>query len=96
MTIKIIGSGFYYPKPTAYMHSRWNNLDLFIVSTGWMNKLHLYKGSLNLDSLRALRILKPLETISKTPKLKIIMFAMINAIPHLIDIFLIIIFGLII
>ena len=81
MFIKILGKGVIMNKK-AYLRDKWNILDFFVVSTGWMNRLKIYtSGAVNLESLRALRILKPLKTISKTKKLKVIMFAMINAAP---------------
>ena len=80
MTIKILGKGFIL-NDGAYLRDKWNILDFFVVTTGWINKLNLIGGFVNLNSLRALRILKPLKTISKTQKLKVIMFAMINAAP---------------
>ena len=63
-----------------------------MVSTGWMTKYKMTSGSVNFEGLRALRILKPLKTISKTKKLKVIMFAMINAAPQLYNTIFVIIF----
>ena len=91
MTMKILGKGFIFGKD-AYLRDKWNILDFFVVTTGWINKLKLYTGLVDMTSLRSLRIMKPLKTIAKTKKLKVIMFAMINAAPQLYNTIFVILF----
>ena len=70
--------GFIFGEKT-YVKDKWNCLDFFVVSTGWLTTYNFTE--IKFDALRTLRILKPLKTITKTKKLKIIMFALINAMP---------------
>jgi hypothetical protein len=92
MFMKILGKGFIFSK-NAYLRDKWNILDFFVVTTAWMNRLELaLEGVVDLTSLRSLRIMKPLKTIAKTKKLKVIMFAMINAAPQLYNTIIVIIF----
>jgi len=63
MAMKILAKGLVLNEG-AYLQDQWNILDFFVVTTGWLFKLNL--STSNMDGLRALKILKPLKTISKT------------------------------
>ncbi len=76
----MIGKGLVIEKD-AYFRDNWNCLDFFVVASGWWSKVNSKMQIKGFEALRNLRILKPLKTITKTKKLKIMMFAMINAAP---------------
>ena len=73
MILKIIGFGFMFGKD-AYLKSSWNILDFIIVITSW---LPTGEGSNEtLQSMRSLRVLRPLKTVSKSRKLKVILVSL--------------------
>ena len=62
MFIKIFALGFIFNEG-AYLRDYWNILDFTIIVTGYLPYLFGNSG-VNLSSLRSLRILRPLRTIS--------------------------------
>ena len=69
MFIKIIALGFIF-SPKAYLRDPWNILDFTIVSTSLLPVVVTINFSVN--SLRAIRVLRPLKTITKVKSLKMI------------------------
>lgn len=69
MTTKIIAYGFFFA-PHAYLKDVWNVLDFIIVSTSLLPLVITLGFSIN--SLRAIRVLRPLKTITKVKSLKMI------------------------
>ncbi len=69
MTIKIIAFGFVLSSK-AYLRDPWNVLDFVIVSTSLLPLVININFSVN--SLRAIRVLRPLKTITKVKSLKMI------------------------
>ena len=69
MTTKIIAYGFFFG-PRAYLKDVWNVLDFIIVSTSLLPLVITLGFSIN--SLRAIRVLRPLKTITKVKSLKMI------------------------
>merc|ERR1711981_589824 len=97
MILKIIGLGFLMGK-NAYLKNPWNVMD-FIIVTSAMSKYPIMwytgnsdtKGS-SIDSLRSLRVLRPLKTIAKSKDLRVILNAIFSSIPMLINIVLVLVF----
>jgi hypothetical protein len=69
MTIKIFAFGFVL-SPGSYLRDAWNIMDFVIVSTSLMPLVININFSVN--SLRAIRVLRPLKTITKVKSLKMI------------------------
>ena len=75
------------------MRDAWNVLDFFIVGTGLLSNFNtVSSGGLNLSGLRALRVLRPLRTINKIEGLKLIVTALLSALPLLRDTIIILMF----
>ena len=62
MGLKILALGIYF-SPNAYLRDYWNILDFVIIISGYIT-LIFSNSSINLSVLRALRVLRPLRTIS--------------------------------
>lgn len=81
MILKICGLGFIYPKG-SYLRDSWNILDFIIVISGYI-PLIIAGGSVNLNVLRSFRVLRPLRTISRFEGLRILVSALLSAVPLL-------------
>ena len=87
--MKILGLGFFFGKGT-YIRDPWNILDFFIVitsllSVGADDSASEEEGGFNVSGFRAFRVMRPLRTISSIKGLKVLMSALISAIPLLGD-----------
>lgn len=69
MAVKIIAFGFIFGK-NSYLRDSWNVLDFIIVSTSLMPLV--ISINFSVKSLRAIRVLRPLKTITKVRSLKMI------------------------
>lgn len=69
MSLKIIAYGFVFNKG-SYLRSGWNIMDFVIVCTSLMPLF--FTMNFNVSSLRAIRVLRPLKTITKIKALKMI------------------------
>lgn len=69
MAVKIIAFGFIFGK-NSYLRDPWNVLDFIIVSTSLMPLV--ISINFSVKSLRAIRVLRPLKTITKVRSLKMI------------------------
>lgn len=69
MSIKILALGFLFNKG-SYLRDPWNILDFFIVVTSLLP--YVMTMSFNVSALRAIRVLRPLKTITKVKALKMI------------------------
>lgn len=69
MVIKICALGFIIPSK-SYLRDIWNILDFVIVVTSLLPMLITINFSVN--ALRAIRVLRPLKTITKVKALKMI------------------------
>jgi hypothetical protein len=74
------------------MRDAWNILDFVIVVTGFLTLFSNSSSGLNLSGLRALRVLRPLRTINKIEGLKLLVTALLSALPLLRDTIIILIF----
>lgn len=82
MALKIITLGFAFT-PSAYLRNSWNILDFLIVIISVLSlSLSDVASQLKaLRSLRALRALRPLRVVSRYPGLKLVVNAVLGAIP---------------
>ncbi len=69
MVIKIVAFGFVFA-PNAYLKDAWNVMDFIIVLTSLLPLVITINFSVN--SLRAIRVLRPLKTITKVKSLRMI------------------------
>jgi len=90
MGIKILSMGFLF-NYGAYLRDPWNILDFVIIASGYMS-MFLSGSGVNLSALRSFRVIRPLRTISSVAGLRIIVSALINAIPLLRDSLLVLLF----
>ena len=81
MVIKIIPQGFLISRK-AYIRDNWNKMDCLVVTTGWL-ELYNGSGSVNMSALRALRILRPLRSITRIQGMKIIFLSLIRSVKAL-------------
>ena len=101
MFLKIFGYGFVMNEG-AYLRDTWNLLDFVIVISGYLTLLTEGDGgsseekSLDLTGLRVFRVMRPLKTISSIKGLKVLMQALLSAIPLLRDTIIILCFFFII
>jgi len=95
--MKIIAYGF-VAHQNAYLKNTWNILDFTIVMIGLFSSLLavLQIQGLNVKSLRAFRVLRPLRLLSSIPSLQIVINAIIMAMIPLFNIMLLVMFLIII
>jgi hypothetical protein len=111
MVIKILGLGFIFGKD-SYMKDEWNILDFFIVMMGYVSMIlesgnseenqedkpgeTTEGGGFDVAGLRVFRVARPLKSISSVKGLKILIVAVLSALPMLKDTILILMFFFII
>ncbi len=93
MTIKIIALGFVLA-PKSYLRDPWNILDFIIVSTSLLPLV--IKINFSVNSLRAIRVLRPLKTITKVKSLKMIVRTLFYSFSLVMDSLYILIFVMIV
>ena len=93
MVIKILGMGFIFNKG-AYLRDSFNILDFCIVMSAYFSMLDSEDSSegISFKSLRAFRVLKPLRAVNNIPGLKLIMSAILSALPLLKDTIIVLLF----
>ena len=79
-SLKIFALGFVIGKGT-YLRSGWNMLDFVIVVSAWLP--YLVDGAESTTALRTLRIMRPLRTINRFPKLKQLVITIFMSAPQL-------------
>lgn len=90
MVLKIVGLGLILNQG-SYLREAWNILDFVIVIEGYVS--FFTQGSqINLQALRSFRVLRPLRTISNIEGLKMIVSALLSALPLLRDTLIVLIF----
>eukprot|EP00759_Apiculatamorpha_spiralis_P012949 PhF_6_TR1978/c0_g1_i2/m.3291 len=89
MVIKMIALGLVSHRG-AYLRSAWNLLDLTVVVTGIVTLAGTGNSSLNV--LRFFRVMRPLRTISRVKSLKVIVCTLVNSVQMLVDVFLLLLF----
>ena len=90
MVLKIAAMGFIWNKG-SYLRDSWNILDFVIVGSGFLS-MFMSGGGANLSVLRSFRVIRPLRTISSIQGLRVIVQALIAAMPLLRDTILVLIF----
>jgi len=90
MVVKIVSLGFIFNEG-SYLRDAWNILDFVIIGSGYMG-MFLSGSGVNLSALRSFRVIRPLRTISSVAGLRIIVSALINALPLLRDSLLVLLF----
>ena len=98
MVLKILGMGFMWKKG-SYLRDYWNILDFVIIVSGYITYItDAFKkdsnnnSGLNLSVLRTFRVLRPLRTISSIEGLRMLVQALVLALPLLLDTILVLIF----
>ena len=92
MFLKILGLGLIFAK-NAYLKDPWNILDFVIVLSGYATLITEGSAasgdsggeSLDLAGLRVFRVMRPLRTVSSIKGLRVLMQALLQAIPLLRD-----------
>eukprot|EP00163_Fabomonas_tropica_P018590 TRINITY_DN3296_c0_g1_i2.p1 TRINITY_DN3296_c0_g1~~TRINITY_DN3296_c0_g1_i2.p1 ORF type:complete len:487 (+),score=114.06 TRINITY_DN3296_c0_g1_i2:498-1958(+) len=77
--LKILTLGFLFTGKNAYLRNPWNALDFFVVL---ISILSLVIGG-DVKFLRALRALRPLRIVARSPTMKIVLFALLRALAPL-------------
>jgi hypothetical protein len=88
--LKIIGLGLIM-KRGSYLRDPWNVLDFLIIITSYFS---LFQDTVNFNILRTIRILRPLRTITVIKSLRSIIRTILGSIPHLVDILVVLFFGM--
>jgi len=78
--IKSIAKGLVFI-PGAYLLDNWNRLDFVIVMVSVASLFQGTPGLSALKSLRALRALRPLRVINRIPGIRVVVNALLNALP---------------
>ena len=94
MILKILGLGFIFPKD-SYLRDSWNILDFIIVISGYIPFIFT-SSVVDLKVLRSFRVIRPLRTISGIEGLRVLVSALLSAIPLLRDTILVLTFFFII
>jgi voltage-dependent calcium channel L type alpha-1D len=82
--VKILGYGLIAAND-SYLRSGWNILDFFLVIVSILNMKNIGPGNV-LRPLRTLRVLRPLRMISRFKELKVVVDALLSAIPAVSDV----------
>lgn len=93
MAIKIIAFGFVMT-PNSYLRDLWNIMDFVIVSTSLLPLV--VKINFSVNSLRAIRVLRPLKTITKVKSLRMIVRTLFLSFTLVMDSLYILIFVMIV
>lgn len=84
--LKIFSMGFFLDKG-SYLRDGWNQLDFFIVTTGYLDIILMTLVDSDeaggVKALRALRVLRALRIIQGTPSLQRVLESILLSIPHL-------------
>ena len=91
MCLKIFGFGFILNKG-SYLRDYWNILDFAVVTTGYLPYFFNTTSGVNISSLRSMRILRPLKTITKIKELRNIMIGFFEALKPLLNSLIILLF----
>lgn len=90
MGVKVVYMGLIMNK-NCYLRDSWNVLDFIVVVTGWIEAQ--YSGSgINLAGLRALRILRPLRSITRVQGMKIVFLSLVGSVRMLLGSVMLLVF----
>ncbi|KAG7196633.1 hypothetical protein KM043_015981 [Ampulex compressa] len=95
-SLKILALGFVLHRG-SYLRNIWNIMDFFVVVTGFITA---FSQGINLDmdlrTLRAIRVLRPLKLVSGIPSLQVVLKSIIKAMAPLLQIGLLVLFAIVI
>ncbi|KAI6210463.1 Voltage-dependent calcium channel A type alpha-1 [Aphelenchoides besseyi] len=99
--LKVISHGFVLHKG-SYLRSAWNIMDFIVVTTGVISMLpfsptqHTESQGVDLRTLRAVRVLRPLKLVSGIPSLQVVLKSILCAMAPLLQIGLLVLFAIVI
>ncbi|VDM98930.1 unnamed protein product [Thelazia callipaeda] len=99
--LKVIAFGFVLHKG-SYLRSGWNIMDFIVVVSGVVTMLPFTssdgegRGSVDLRTLRAVRVLRPLKLVSGIPSLQVVLKSILCAMAPLLQIGLLVLFAIVI
>ncbi|XP_031638629.1 voltage-dependent calcium channel type A subunit alpha-1 isoform X8 [Contarinia nasturtii] len=94
-SLKIIALGFLLHK-NSYLRNIWNIMDFFVVVTGFITMFPSIGTQVDLRTLRAIRVLRPLKLVSGIPSLQVVLRSIIKAMAPLLQIGLLVLFAIVI
>lgn len=90
MLVKIVALGFVQHED-SYLRSSWNQLDAAVVILGYL--VFLPGASSNLSSVRCVRLMRPLRTVSAFPSLRVLVNSIFYSLPMMKDVLLLTVFA---
>nr|XP_042909199.1 voltage-dependent calcium channel type A subunit alpha-1 isoform X2 [Parasteatoda tepidariorum] len=93
--LKILALGFILHKG-AYLRNIWNIMDFVVVVTGFITFIVPQDIDVDLRTLRAIRVLRPLKLVSGIPSLQVVLKSIIKAMAPLLQIGLLVLFAIVI
>eukprot|EP00108_Taenia_solium_P010841 TsM_001223000 transcript=TsM_001223000 gene=TsM_001223000 len=93
--LKIVALGFVL-QSGAYLRNVWNLLDFTVVITGYITVFAQTGTGIDLRTLRAVRVLRPLKLVSGIPSLQVVLKSLIKAMAPLLQIGLLVLFGIVV
>ncbi|XP_043276722.1 voltage-dependent calcium channel type A subunit alpha-1 isoform X12 [Venturia canescens] len=95
-SLKILALGFVLHRG-SYLRNIWNIMDFFVVVTGFITAFPQgLKLDMDLRTLRAIRVLRPLKLVSGIPSLQVVLKSIIKAMAPLLQIGLLVLFAIVI
>ncbi|XP_034248827.1 voltage-dependent calcium channel type A subunit alpha-1 isoform X6 [Thrips palmi] len=95
-SLKILALGFVLHRG-SYLRNIWNIMDFFVVVTGFVTILSSTANpGIDLKTLRAIRVLRPLKLVSGIPSLQVVLKSIIKAMAPLLQIGLLVLFAIVI
>ncbi|XP_023217382.1 sodium channel protein type 3 subunit alpha-like [Centruroides sculpturatus] len=93
--LKILALGFLLHKG-SYLRNIWNLMDFIVVVTGFITLFAPQDLDVDLRTLRAIRVLRPLKLVSGIPSLQVVLKSIIKAMAPLLQIGLLVLFAIVI
>ena len=95
LVIKVVAMGFFLDD-LSYMRDGWNIMDFIVVAA---SLIALFPGVTNVSSIRTMRVLRPLRTVTVLPGIRVLVSAMLESLPMMANVvlcllFLFILFGI--
>ncbi|XP_063907007.1 voltage-dependent calcium channel type A subunit alpha-1 isoform X5 [Zophobas morio] len=94
-SLKILALGFVLHRG-SYLRNIWNIMDFFVVLTGCLTLFLQDFVTVDLRTLRAIRVLRPLKLVSGIPSLQVVLKSIIKAMAPLLQIGLLVLFAIVI
>ncbi|XP_031638409.1 voltage-dependent calcium channel type A subunit alpha-1-like isoform X2 [Contarinia nasturtii] len=92
---KIIALGLILHR-NSYLRSAWNIMDFIIIVTAIMALFPALRSMIDLKTLQAIRVLRPLKLVSGIPSLQVVLFSILKAMAPLLQIGLLVLFAIVI